>query len=93
MRCEREFERIKAAVKDEFDWLYGTEHYEPAIGAYSTDEAGSRCPAEEPAGRGVIRRTARQHRTNMGTADASRGRIPARLSGHRTSARRGLGRH
>jgi hypothetical protein len=31
-----EFERIKAAVKDEFDWLYGTEHYEPAIGAYST---------------------------------------------------------
>src|SRR6266704_2454994 len=30
----REFERIKAAVKDEFDWLYGTEHYEPAGGAY-----------------------------------------------------------
>jgi len=27
---------VKAAVKDEFDWLYGTEHYEPAIGAYST---------------------------------------------------------
>jgi hypothetical protein len=32
---EREFERIKAAVKDEVAWLYGTEHYEPAIGAYS----------------------------------------------------------
>jgi hypothetical protein len=31
----KEFERIKAAVKDEFDWLYGTEHYEPAIGVYS----------------------------------------------------------
>ncbi|MFO0821034.1 MAG: hypothetical protein U1A77_24020 [Pirellulales bacterium] len=31
----REFERIKAAVKDEFDWLYGTEHYEPAVGLYS----------------------------------------------------------
>jgi len=33
LRCE--FERIKAAVKDEFDWLYGTEHYEPAVGLYS----------------------------------------------------------
>ncbi|MCX5676473.1 MAG: DNA methyltransferase [Planctomycetota bacterium] len=31
---KREFERIKAAVKDEFDWLYGTEHYEPAVGRY-----------------------------------------------------------
>jgi DNA modification methylase len=30
-----EFERIKGAVKDEFNWLYGTEHYEPAIGPYS----------------------------------------------------------
>jgi 16S rRNA G966 N2-methylase RsmD len=30
----REFERIKAAVQDEFDWLYGTEHYEPAVGLY-----------------------------------------------------------
>ena len=30
----REFERIKAAVKDEFDWLYGTEHYEPAVDLY-----------------------------------------------------------
>ncbi|MBI2925833.1 MAG: hypothetical protein HYY24_09040 [Verrucomicrobia bacterium] len=31
---KREFERIKAAVKDEFDWLYGTEHYEPAVDLY-----------------------------------------------------------
>jgi hypothetical protein len=31
---QREFERIKASVKDEFDWLYGTEHYEPAVGLY-----------------------------------------------------------
>lgn len=31
----REFERIKAAVKDEFDLLYGTEHYEPAVALYS----------------------------------------------------------
>jgi DNA modification methylase len=32
-----EFERVKAGVHDEFDRLYGTEHYEPAIGAYATD--------------------------------------------------------
>jgi DNA modification methylase len=30
-----EFERIKTAVKEEFDWLYGTEHYEPAVDLYS----------------------------------------------------------
>jgi hypothetical protein len=30
----REFERIKAAVKGEFDWLYGTEHYEPGVDLY-----------------------------------------------------------
>src|SRR5262249_52359379 len=29
-----EYERIKTAVKDELDWLYGTEHYEPAVGTY-----------------------------------------------------------
>ena len=31
---KKEFERIKAAVKDEFGWLYGTEHYEPAVKFY-----------------------------------------------------------
>jgi hypothetical protein len=31
---KREFGRIMAEVKDEFDWLYGTEHYEPAVGHY-----------------------------------------------------------
>ena len=31
---KREFERIKEAVTGEFDWLYGTEHYEPAVGNY-----------------------------------------------------------
>lgn len=36
LRCE--FERIKAAVKEEFDWLYGTEHYEPAVGAFDPSE-------------------------------------------------------
>jgi hypothetical protein len=30
----REFERIERAVKAEFDWLYVTEHYEPAVGVY-----------------------------------------------------------
>ena len=34
-----EFERIKEAVKDEFDWLYGTEHYEPAVGLYAPTNA------------------------------------------------------
>ncbi len=36
---KREFERIKAAVKDKFDWLYGTEHYEPAVGLYDPANA------------------------------------------------------
>jgi DNA modification methylase len=31
---KHEFDRIKAAVKEEFNWLYGTEHYEPAVGDY-----------------------------------------------------------
>ena len=30
-----EFEKIKVAVKEEFDRLYGTEHFEPALGLYS----------------------------------------------------------
>jgi hypothetical protein len=33
------FERIKATVKEEFNWLYGTEHYEPAIGLYDPTNA------------------------------------------------------
>jgi hypothetical protein len=31
---KREFDRIANALKDEFQWLYGTEHYEPATGLY-----------------------------------------------------------
>lgn len=31
---KREFDRIRAAIKEEFDWLYGTEHYEPAVALY-----------------------------------------------------------
>jgi len=40
---QREFERIKEAVKEEFHWLYGTEHYEPAVSLYdpaNSDVAG-----------------------------------------------------
>jgi hypothetical protein len=29
-----EFERINAALQGEFEWLYATEHYEPAVGLY-----------------------------------------------------------
>jgi hypothetical protein len=41
---KREFERIKTAVTNEFDWLYGTEHYEPAVGVHdsSNPEVASR---------------------------------------------------
>ena len=28
------FERIQSAVRKEFNWLYGTEHYEPAVDCY-----------------------------------------------------------
>jgi 16S rRNA G966 N2-methylase RsmD len=35
---KQEFERIKSVVKKEFDWLYGTEHYEPAAGVYDTSK-------------------------------------------------------
>jgi hypothetical protein len=28
-QLKKEFERIKEAVKEEFDWLYGTEHVDP----------------------------------------------------------------
>lgn len=36
---KREFERIKEVVKDEFDWLYRTEHFEPAVGLYDPRNA------------------------------------------------------
>ena len=47
----REFERIKAAVKDEFDWLYGTEHYEPAVGLYNPEQSRHGRPSQESAHR------------------------------------------
>jgi hypothetical protein len=36
---KKEFERIKATVKEEIAWLYGTEHYEPAVGIYDPTNA------------------------------------------------------
>ncbi len=47
LRCE--FERVRALVKDEFDWLYGTEHYEPAVGLYdpSNPDVASRLKSEK----------------------------------------------
>ena len=39
----REFDRIKAAVKEEFDRLYGTEHYEPAVGIYAPTQPEVLC--------------------------------------------------
>jgi DNA modification methylase len=36
---KQESERIEAAVKDEFEWLYSTEHYEPAVGSYDLQSA------------------------------------------------------
>ena len=46
----REFERIKAAVKDEFNWLYGTEHYEPAVGDYDPANADVASRLKNPPG-------------------------------------------
>ena len=43
-----EFVRIKAAVKEEFDWLYGTEHYEPAIGLYEPTKPEVACHLKNP---------------------------------------------
>jgi len=45
---KREFERIKAAVKNEFDWLYGTEHYEPAAGLHNPTNANVACRLKNP---------------------------------------------
>jgi hypothetical protein len=43
-----EFERINAAMKEEFDWLYGTEHYEPAVGVYDPASAEVACRLKNP---------------------------------------------
>ncbi len=51
---KHEFERIKAAVKDEFDWLYGTEHYEPAVGLYDPVNADVASRLKNPPSTGSI---------------------------------------
>jgi hypothetical protein len=50
----REFERIKVAVKDEFDWLYGTEHYEPAVGLYDPASPDVASHLKNPPGGGSM---------------------------------------
>jgi hypothetical protein len=50
----REFERIKAAVKDEFDWLYGTKHYEPAVGLYDPASGDVASRLKNPPGNGSM---------------------------------------
>src|SRR5437870_86218 len=49
----REFDRINDGLKDEFGWLYGTEHYEPAIGLYDPGniEVGSRLKNRQGSGK------------------------------------------
>src|ERR1019366_765748 len=46
----RGFESIRAAVKDEFDWLYGTEHYEPAAGIYDVSNHDVASRLQNPPG-------------------------------------------
>jgi DNA modification methylase len=59
-----EFERIKAAVKEEFDWLYGTEHYEPAVGLYDPSNPEVACRLKNPpAGVGVVLPLPEEERT------------------------------
>jgi len=50
---KREFERIKAAVKEEFDWLYGSEHYEPAVGLYDPANPDVSIRLKNPPDQGV----------------------------------------
>lgn len=47
---KREFERIKAAVQDEFNWLYGTEHYEPAVDVYDVSNPDVASRLKNPPG-------------------------------------------
>src|SRR5262249_17290857 len=42
-KLRNEFQRIKAEVKEEFEWLYGTEHYEPAVGLYDPSNPEVAC--------------------------------------------------
>jgi 16S rRNA G966 N2-methylase RsmD len=43
-----EFERIKEAVEEEFAWLYGTEHYEPAVSLYEPTRPEVLCRLKNP---------------------------------------------
>ncbi len=43
-----EFERIKSAVTGTLDWLYSTEHYEPAVGIYGPTNPEVACRLKNP---------------------------------------------
>jgi DNA modification methylase len=47
---KREFSRIKMKLKDAFEWLYGTEHYEPAVGSYDVGDADVASRLKNPPG-------------------------------------------
>jgi len=50
----REFDRIKVAVKQKFDWLYGTEHYEPAVNWYDPANADVSSRLKNPPASGSV---------------------------------------
>jgi DNA modification methylase len=52
---KREFERIKTAVKDEFQWLYATDHYEPAVGLYDPANGDVASRLKNPPANGSMR--------------------------------------
>ena len=68
----REFERIKATVKEEFDWLYGTEHYEPAVDLYDPANADVTSRLKKPAQYRLHAHAARRRGTHLGTAHQGR---------------------
>jgi DNA modification methylase len=47
---KKEVEKIKSAVKEEFNWLYGTEHYEPAVGSYDPNNTDLASRLKNPPG-------------------------------------------
>ena len=81
-----EFEGIKAAATEEFDWLYGTEHYEPAVGFYdlATGTVGSRL--KNPPQQRHNAYSTRRGVPYVGTTNQSRSRGSARISRHEPAA-------
>jgi DNA modification methylase len=42
------FDRIAKVLNDEFQWLYGTEHYKPALGLYESSKTEVACKLKNP---------------------------------------------